>query len=71
MYASRAPSVEARTQGLHVVVACWVGTVSGLPGLEMLFGVHVLAAKHGPAVDTVVGGVVTMHAAVKTDARPF
>jgi hypothetical protein len=60
--APRVHLVEARTQVLHVVVAWWVGAVSRLPGLEVLFGVHLLVAKHGPAVDAVVG-VVAMHCA--------
>jgi hypothetical protein len=52
-------------QVLHVVVTCWVRTVSGLPGLEMLFGVHLLVAEHGLAVDAIVGDVVAMHGAVE------
>jgi hypothetical protein len=59
------PLVEVRTQVLHVVVACWVGAVSGLPGLEVLSGVHVLVAEHGPAIYSIVGGVVAMHCAVE------
>ena len=35
----RAPLMEARTQGLHVVVARWVAAVAGFLGLEMLRGV--------------------------------
>ena len=71
MCAPRVPLVEARTQVLHVVVACWVGAVSGLPGLEVLSGVHVLVAEHGPAVDAVVCGVVAMHCAVESMVGRF
>jgi hypothetical protein len=47
------------------VVVCWVGAVSGLPGLEVLSGVHILVAKHGPAIYSIVSGVVAMHCAVE------
>ncbi len=66
MCAPRVSLVEARTQVLHVVIACWVGAVSRLLGLEVLFGVYLLIAEHGPAVDAVVGGVVAMHGAVES-----
>ncbi len=65
MYAPRAPSVQARMQELHFVVACWVRAVSRLPGLEVLFGVHLLVAEHSPTVDGIVCGVVAMHGAVE------
>ena len=71
MCAPRVPLVEARTQVLHIVVACWIGAVSGLPGLEVLFGVHLLVAEHGPTVEVVVGGVVAMHCAVKSIVGRF
>ncbi len=71
MCAPRVPLMEARTQVLHIVVACWVGAISGLPGLEVLFGVHLLVAEHGPAVDVVVGGIVAMHGAVKSMVSRF
>ena len=71
MYAPRVPLVEARTQVLHVVNACWVGAVSWLLGLEVLFGVYLLIAEHGPAIDAVVGGVVAMHGAVEAMVDGF
>ena len=63
--------VEARTQVLHVVVACRIGAVSWLLGLEVLFGVYLLIAEHGPAIDAVVGGVVAMHGAVESMVDGF
>ncbi len=71
MCVPRVPLVEAKTQVLHVVVACWVGAVSGLPGLEVLFGVYLLVVEHGPAVDAVVGGVVAVHCAVESMVGRF
>ncbi len=66
MSAPRVPLVEARRQVLNVVVACGIGAVSGLPGLEVLFGVHLFVAEHiNSAVGAVVGDVVTMHGAVE------
>ncbi len=65
MYAPRVPLVEARRQALNVVVACGIGAVSGLPGLEVLFGVHLFVVEHNSAVGAVVGDVVTMHSAVE------
>jgi hypothetical protein len=64
--APRVPLVEARTQVLHVVVACWVGAVAGLLSLEVLLGVYLLIAEHGPAVHAVVCSVVAMHCAVES-----
>ncbi len=58
--------METRTQELNVVVACWVGAVSRLSGLKVLFGVYVCVAKHDPAVDAIVGCVVAMYCAVET-----
>ncbi len=66
MCAPRVPLVEAKTQVLHVVIACRVGAVPWLLGLEMLFGVDLLIAEHGPAVYAVVGGVVAMHGAIES-----
>jgi hypothetical protein len=66
VWAPRVPLVEARTQVLHVVVACWVGAVAGLLGLEVLLGVHLVVAEHGPAVYAVVCSVVAMHCAVES-----
>ncbi len=72
MCAPRVPLVKARTQVLHVVVACRIGAVSWLFGLEVLFGVYLLIAEHGPAIDAVMGGVVAMHGAVESfDGRRF
>ena len=71
MCAPRVPLVEARTQVLHVVVACRMGAVSWLLGLEVLFGVNLLIAEHGPAIDAVVGGVVAMHGAVEAMVDGF
>jgi hypothetical protein len=65
VYAPRVPLVEARRQALNVVVACGIGAVSGLPGLEVLFGVHLFVVEHNSAVGAVVGDVVTMHSAVE------
>ena len=66
MYAPRVPLVEARRQVLTVVVACRIGTVSGLLCLKVLGVVHVFVAEHNFAVDAVVGDVVAMHSAVET-----
>ena len=71
MCAPRVPLVEARTQVLHVVIACWVGAVSWLLGLEVLFGVNLLVAEHGSAIDAVVGGVVAVHGAVESMGDGF
>ena len=72
MYAPRVPLVEARGQVLSVVVACRIGTVSGLFCLKVLFGVNLLIAEeHGPAIDAVVGGVVAMHGAVESMVDGF
>ncbi len=59
----RAPLVEARTQGLHVVVARWVAAVTGFLGLEMLRSVGCGVVKHWPEDDAVVGSVVPVHSA--------
>jgi hypothetical protein len=65
--APRAPLVEARTQGLHVVVACWIGGVTGFLGLEVLGGVRRGVVKHRPAYVAVVGSVVVpVHRTVKS-----
>ena len=71
MYAPRIPLVEARRQVLNVVVACWIGAVSGLLCLEVLFGVHLFVAEHDSAVGAVVGDVVAMHSAVETMVGRF
>ena len=71
MYAPRVPLVEARRQVLNVVVACRIGAVSGLPGLEVLFGVHLFVAENNSAVGAVVGDVVAMHSAVETMVGRF
>ena len=51
---------------MNVVVACRIGTVSGLLCLKVLGVVHVFVAEHNFAVDAVVGDVVAMHSAVET-----
>ena len=51
---------------MNVVVACWIGAVSGLLCLKVLVGVHFFVAEHNFAVGAVVGGVVAMHSAVET-----
>ncbi len=58
---------SSRRQVLNVVVACGIGAVSGLPGLEVLFGVlvHLFVAEHNSAVGAVVGDVVIMHSTVE------
>jgi hypothetical protein len=61
-----APSVEAGTQELNVLVACGVGAISGFFGLKVLFCAYGLVAKHCAAIDAVVGRVVSMHSAVKS-----
>ncbi len=71
MYAPRVPLVEARTQELRVVVAWWVGAVSGVLGLTVLFGVHLGITEHGLAVDTVVGDIVTVHCTVEAMVGRF
>jgi hypothetical protein len=71
VYAPRIPLVEARRQVLNVVVACWIGAVSGLLCLEVLFGVHLFVAEHDCAVGAVVADVVAMHSAVETMVGRF
>ncbi len=66
MCAPRAPLVEARTDGLHVVVARWIAAVTGFLGLEVLVGVGRAVVKHWSAHVPIVGGVVPVHYAVKT-----
>ncbi len=63
--APRAPLVEARTQGLHVVIARWVAAVTGFLGLEVLGGVGRGFIKHLPAHVAIVGSVISMHGAVE------
>ncbi len=62
----RAPLVEARTQGLHVVVARWVAAVTGFLGLEMLRSVCRGVVEHWSADGAIVGCVVSVHGAVET-----
>lgn len=64
--APRAPLVEARAQGLHVVIARWVAAVTGFLGLEVLGGVGRGFIKHLSAHVAIVGSVVSMHGAVET-----
>ena len=64
--APRAPLVEARAQGLHVVVARGVAAVTWYLGLEMLRGVGCGVVKHWSAGDAIVGSVVSVHGAVET-----
>jgi hypothetical protein len=61
----RAPLVEVRTQGLHVVVARWVAAVTGFLGLEMLRSVCCGVVEHWSADDAIVGYVISMHGAVE------
>ncbi len=63
--APRAPLVEARAQGLHVVIARWVAAVTGFLGLEVLGGVGRGCIKHLSAHVAMVGSVVSMHGAVE------
>ena len=63
--ASRAPLVEARAQGLHVIIAHWVAAVTGFLGLEVLDGVGRRFIKHLSAHVAIVGSVVSMHGAVE------
>ncbi len=62
----RAPLVEARTQGLHVVVARWVAAVTGFLGLEMLRSVFCGVVEHWSVDGAIVGCVVPVHGAVET-----
>jgi hypothetical protein len=64
--APRAPLVEARTQGLHVLVARWMDAVTGFLGWEVLGGVGRGVIKHGSAHVAIVGSVVSMHGAAET-----
>ena len=64
--APRAPLVEARAQGLNVVVARGVAAVTWFLGLEMLRGVCCGVVEHWSAGDTIVGSVVSVHGAVVT-----
>ncbi len=66
MCAPRAPLVEARAQGLHVLIARWVAAVTGFLGLEVLGGVGRGVVKHWSAHVAIVGSVVSMHGAVET-----
>ena len=61
----RAPLVEARTQGLHVVVARWVAAVTGFLGLEMLRGVCCGVVEHWAADGAIVSCVVSVHGTVE------
>ena len=63
--APRAPLVEARAQGLHVVIARWVAAVIGFRGLEVQGGVGRGVVKHWSAHVAIVGSVVSMHGAVE------
>ncbi len=64
--APRAPLVEVRTQGLHVLVARWIVAATGFLGLEVLGGVGRGVVKHGSAHVAIVVSVVSMHGAVET-----
>ena len=64
--APRAPLVEARTDGLNVVVPRGIAAVTGFLGLEVLGGVGRGVVKHGSAHAAIVGSVVSMHGAVET-----
>ena len=64
--APRAPLVEARAQGLHVVVARGVAAVTWFLCLEMLCGVCCGVVKHWSAGGAIVGSVVSVHGAVET-----
>ncbi len=64
--APRAPLVEARTQGLHVLVARWIAAVTGFLGLEVLGSVGRGVVKHWSAHVAIVGSVVSVQGAVET-----
>jgi hypothetical protein len=64
--APRTHLVETRTtHELHVGVSCWVGAVSGLPGLEVLSGVYHSVTEHGQAIYSIMGDVLSIHSAVE------
>ncbi len=63
--APRAPLVEARAQGLHVVIARWIAAVTGFLGLEVHGGAGRGFVKHLSAHVAIVGIVVSMHGAVE------
>ncbi len=63
--APRAPLVEARTHGLHDVVARWIAAVTGFLGREVLGGVGRGVVEHGSAHVAIVGSVVSVHGAVE------
>ncbi len=64
--APRASLVEARADGLNVVVARGIAAVTGFLGLEVLVGVGRAVVKHWSAHVPIVGGIVPVHCAVKT-----
>ncbi len=63
--APRAPLMEARTDGLHVLVARWIVAVTGFLGLEVLVGEGLAVFKHWSAHVSIVSSVVSVHCAVE------
>ncbi len=71
MYAPRSPLMEARTQGLHVLVARWIAAVTEFLSLEVLGGVGRGVVKHWSAHVAILGSIVSVNCAVETMSGCF